>query len=118
MAALLNELAVSPVAAEKLELALSEARDHIAEYVVPKPFQWKLGDVFAFSLSDGSCAYGQVVGELRLRGGRRKATCALFDHRTPTLIADVQAFGRRAWSASFTCRMFTSPRVNGASWVH
>ncbi|MCB9685933.1 MAG: hypothetical protein H6736_00100 [Alphaproteobacteria bacterium] len=57
----------------------------------PRALPWRVGDVFAVPLTDGSWAFGQVLWEQDLAAGSglRAPTCALLEHRAAALDVDL-----------------------------
>jgi Immunity protein 26 len=69
------------------EEQIKEARSRLKAHKRPKPTEWKIGDVFAVPLGDGTCSFGQVLWN---RADFNAPTCALFEHRAASTAAALE----------------------------
>ncbi len=95
----LIEIAGEKIGFTQSALATYRPKFEELEHSRPKAQNWKLGDVFAFALEDGSFGFGQVVGVK----GRAPATCALLDERSASPVFDPEAIATARVLAILHC---------------
>lgn len=82
-ALLINELSIPSKRQQLSDEDVDEVRARLKAHKRPRPHPWRVGDLFALPLKDGSFALGQVLWEDTFAPGSklRAPTCALFDTR-------------------------------------
>lgn len=93
VAVLINLLSTPSLQVKLSDASIKKVRHQVLTHKVPPRSRWKVGDVFACPLLDGSFAFGQVLWESEpvSRQGIRAPLCSLHDLKTSLASVNLSA---------------------------